>query len=218
MQRRSWVALCLLFVCLQWLQAGEPRLTLAVKQAPIEKVLLEVERQSGLRISFESSLLLHVRPVTMDVRDATLSLCLYDLFHGYEIDWIITEKYLILKRKGEVFSSGQDTLRLISLQEFVVNADSLRHAATLTDEPGHEILSGGRIRMRVWERGNGETLACGTGAAASVVAAVLNGYCKQDEDITVKLRGGDLIVRYASDGHVTLTGSVRQVYAGTVEF
>lgn len=147
MQRRSWVALCLLFVCLQWLRAGEPRLTLAVKQAPIEKVLLEVERQSGLRISFESSLLLHVRPVTMDVRDATLSLCLYDLFHGYEIDWIITEKYLILKRKGEVFSSGQDTLRLISLQEFVVNADSLRHAATLTDEPGHEILSGGRIQQ-----------------------------------------------------------------------
>ena len=74
------------------------------------------------------------------------------------------------------------------------------------------------LKMRVWERGNGETLACGTGAAASVVAAVLNGYCKPDEDITVKLRGGDLIVRYASDGHVTLTGSVRLVYAGTVEF
>ena len=74
------------------------------------------------------------------------------------------------------------------------------------------------LKMRVWERGNGETLACGTGAAASVVAAVLNGYCKHDEDITVKLRGGDLIVRYASDGRVTLTGSVRQVYAGSVEF
>ena len=74
------------------------------------------------------------------------------------------------------------------------------------------------LKMRVWERGNGETLACGTGAAASVVAAVLNGYCKPDEDITVKLRGGDLIVRYSSDGRVTLTGSVRLVYAGTVEF
>ena len=74
------------------------------------------------------------------------------------------------------------------------------------------------LKMRVWERGNGETLACGTGAAASVVAAVLNGYCKPDEDITVKRRGGDLIVRYSSDGRVTLTGSVRLVYAGTVEF
>ena len=74
------------------------------------------------------------------------------------------------------------------------------------------------LKMRVWERGNGETLACGTGAAASVVAAVLNGYCKQDEDITVKVRGGDLIVRYSSDGSVRLTGSVKQVFEGTVEY
>ena len=74
------------------------------------------------------------------------------------------------------------------------------------------------LKMRVWERGNGETLACGTGAAASVVAAVLNGYCKQDEDITVKVRGGDLIVRYCSDGTVVLTGNARQVFEGTVEY
>ena len=72
--------------------------------------------------------------------------------------------------------------------------------------------------MRVWERGNGETLACGTGATASVVAAVLNGYCKAGEDITVKLRGGDLIVRYDEGGDATLTGAVRKVYEGTVEF
>ena len=74
------------------------------------------------------------------------------------------------------------------------------------------------LKMRVWERGNGETLACGTGATASVVAAVLNGYCKAGEDITVKLRGGDLIVRYDEGGDATLTGAVRKVYEGTVEF
>ena len=74
------------------------------------------------------------------------------------------------------------------------------------------------LKMRVWERGNGETLACGTGAAASVVAAVLGGYCKTDEDITVKVRGGDLIVRYCADGKVILTGNARQVFEGTVEF
>ena len=74
------------------------------------------------------------------------------------------------------------------------------------------------LKMRVWERGNGETLACGTGAAASVVAAVLSGYCRKDEDITVKVRGGDLIVRYDSDGTVTLTGNTKLVYEGTIEF
>ena len=74
------------------------------------------------------------------------------------------------------------------------------------------------IKMRVWERGNGETWACGTGAAAAAVASVLNGYCRRDADITVKVRGGDLIVRYSSDGSVTLTGNVEKIYEGTVEF
>ena len=47
---------------------------------------------------------------------------------------------------------------------------------------------------------------------------MLNGLCKADTDITVKLKGGDLIVRYASDGSVTLTGNVEKIYEGTVEF
>ncbi len=73
------------------------------------------------------------------------------------------------------------------------------------------------IKMRVWERGSGETWACGTGACAAVVAAVLRGYCKKDTNITVKLRGGDLTVNYHSDGTVELMGGVKTVYEGTFE-
>ena len=73
------------------------------------------------------------------------------------------------------------------------------------------------LKMRVWERGNGETLACGTGACAAVVAAVENGYCKKNADITVKVRGGDLIVNYSDDG-VLLTGTTKLVFEGTTEF
>jgi carbamoyl-phosphate synthase large subunit len=69
------------------------------------------------------------------------------------------------------------------------------------------------IKMRVYERGNGETYGCGTGACAAVVAAVENGICKMGEDITVKLRGGDLIVNYTDDG-VTLTGNAELIYQG----
>ena len=73
------------------------------------------------------------------------------------------------------------------------------------------------LRMRVWERGNGETLACGTGACAAVVAAVENGFCKKNTDITVKVRGGDLIVNYGDDG-VYLTGTTKLVFEGTLEY
>ena len=79
------------------------------------------------------------------------------------------------------------------------------------------VVNSNTIKMRVWERGNGETLACGTGAVAAVVAAVENGYCKKGENITVKLRGGDLIVNY-TDEKITLTGNTNLVYKGEIEY
>ena len=73
------------------------------------------------------------------------------------------------------------------------------------------------LKMRVWERGSGETWACGTGACAAVVAAALAGHCPKDTNITVKLRGGDLTVNYHSDGEVELLGNVKTVFEGTLE-
>ncbi|MBE7037357.1 MAG: carbamoyl-phosphate synthase large subunit [Ruminococcaceae bacterium] len=73
------------------------------------------------------------------------------------------------------------------------------------------------IRMRVWERGSGETLSCGTGACAAVIAAVENGFCDKNTDITVKLAGGDLIVNYSDNG-VILTGNAVMVYQGKFEY
>ena len=73
------------------------------------------------------------------------------------------------------------------------------------------------IKMRVWERGNGETYACGTGACAAVIAAVENGYCDKDTDVTVKVRGGDLLVKYTDNG-VFLTGDAKTVYNGVIEY
>ena len=72
------------------------------------------------------------------------------------------------------------------------------------------------LKMRVWERGNGETMACGTGACAAVVAAVKKGLCLPDSDITVKLKGGDLTVRY-TDGKVYLTAPAELSFTGIVE-
>ena len=71
------------------------------------------------------------------------------------------------------------------------------------------------LRVRVWERGNGETLSCGTGACAAVVAAVRCGYCDANTDITVKLLGGDMTVNYGKT--VTLSGSAILVFEGEFE-
>ena len=73
------------------------------------------------------------------------------------------------------------------------------------------------LRVRVWERGSGETFACGTGACAAVVAAVEMGYCDKDTQITVHLKGGPLYVTY-SDRGITLTGHTTLVYEGTFEY
>ena len=79
-----------------------------------------------------------------------------------------------------------------------------------------QVLSDDCLKMRVWERGSGETWACGTGACAAVVASVLNGYCKKDEEVTVKLRGGELKITYNSDGTVTKKGPAAFICDGVL--
>jgi len=72
------------------------------------------------------------------------------------------------------------------------------------------------LKMRVWERGSGETLSCGTGACAAAVAAVLSGHCDKGADIKVKVKGGDLVIRY-TDETVLLTGKTVKTFEGVVE-
>ncbi len=79
-----------------------------------------------------------------------------------------------------------------------------------------EVIDTDTLKMRVWERGAGETLACGTGACAVLVASVLNGLCKRKA--TVKLPGGDLIIEWnAEDNRVYMTGPAIKVFEGTID-
>ena len=79
-----------------------------------------------------------------------------------------------------------------------------------------QIVDRNSIVMRVWERGIGETAACGTGACAVAVAAVENGLCKRDADIDVALPGGTLVVRYQADGQVWMTGDAVMDFEGVI--
>ncbi len=79
-----------------------------------------------------------------------------------------------------------------------------------------KIIDDKTLSMRVWERGSGETLACGTGACAVAVSAVLKGICKKGEDITINLLGGILTINY-SDISVFMTGSATTVFTGEID-
>ena len=80
-----------------------------------------------------------------------------------------------------------------------------------------KIVDESTMQMRVWERGSGETWACGTGACAATAASVLNGYFPHDKEITVKLRGGDLFITYKSDGTVLMRGPAETVFTGEID-
>lgn len=93
------------------------------------------------------------------------------------------------------------------------------HHARFPDRINTEFVhtvSPAEFDMRVWERGSGETLACGTGACASAVASVLNGRAERDADIRVNLRGGQLVIRWSKNGDVYMTGPAEEVFSGEI--
>lgn len=79
-----------------------------------------------------------------------------------------------------------------------------------------EIIDEKTLKMRVWERGSGETLACGTGACAVAVAAVINGFCNKNEEIQIHTKGGSLKVRWHENDYVFLSGNAVKVFGGEI--
>ena len=79
-----------------------------------------------------------------------------------------------------------------------------------------EVVDPTHLKMRVWERGSGETMACGTGACATVAAAVKCGICREDTPVTVSLLGGDLSITY-SGGKLFMTGPAEIVFDGEIK-
>ncbi|MCX8028287.1 MAG: diaminopimelate epimerase [Thermodesulfovibrionales bacterium] len=77
------------------------------------------------------------------------------------------------------------------------------------------IVDRNTIKMRVWERGSGETLACGTGACASAVACMIKGLV--EKDVEVRLRGGNLYISWAQDKHVYMKGPAEEVFRGRIK-
>lgn len=111
-----------------------------------------------------------------------------------------------------IFTNNIDKLNLPNIGPKIENA---RIFPRRTNTEFIDVVSKNRIKMRVWERGSGETMACGTGACASVVAAVINGHC--DRKTTVELLGGELTIEWdEATNHVFLTGGATTVFEGEI--
>ncbi|MDD4990947.1 MAG: diaminopimelate epimerase [Paludibacter sp.] len=111
-----------------------------------------------------------------------------------------------------IFTSGIHDLNLPEIGPVIENAAIFPRR---TNTEFIEVVSDSYVKMRVWERGSGETMACGTGACAAVVAGVLNG--KNSRKTTVELLGGELTIEWKeSDNHVYLTGGATTVFEGVI--
>lgn len=112
-----------------------------------------------------------------------------------------------------IFTDGVDSLDLEKIGSDFENHEIFPNRVNTEFA---EVIDSHTLKMRVWERGSGETFACGTGTCATVVAAVLNGICPYDEEVLVHLRGGDLRIIYQSDGTVMMTGEAEYICEGTI--
>ncbi|WP_302105490.1 diaminopimelate epimerase, partial [uncultured Duncaniella sp.] len=110
---------------------------------------------------------------------------------------------------GVIFVDNLEDIPFENLGPYMENHPIWRDRANIEFA---QVLSSGVIKMRVWERGTGETLACGTGACATLVASAITG--RTGRMATLKLRGGDLDIEWMADGHVMMTGAATEVFQG----
>ena len=113
-----------------------------------------------------------------------------------------------------IFCDSIDGLPVSEIGPLIQNSDLFPEKANVEFV---RMVNRTTLRLRVYERGNGETLACGTGACAAAAAAIAEGLCDEGTEILVKLMGGDLRVR-SENGRLILTGSTEEVYEGAFEY
>ena len=115
-----------------------------------------------------------------------------------------------------VFVTDQDNLSEFPLEKYGKKFENHPYFPQRTNTEFVHVDDRKNVHMRVWERGSGETLACGTGCCATAVACILNDLT--EDEITVHVLGGDIICRWdRQSGNVYMTGPAETVFEGSVE-
>ena len=185
---------------------------------------ITLETNSGIKYLTLSTENGKVNTVTVDMGKAVL--VPKDIPVNSGLDRFISQPLTVDGRKWDVtcvsmgnphaviFTDGIDSLELEKIGPLFEKHELFPN---MINTEFIEVLDAHTLNMRVWERGSGETHACGTGACASAVAAVLNGFCPRDEEILIHLRGGDLAITYKSDETVIMRGPAEFICEGKVE-
>lgn len=180
-------------------KSGTKYLTLSVENGKVETVTVDMGKAEtaprALPMLTESEMI--DSPVT--IGDSAYRITAVSMGNPHQVIYCDEPEKLELEKIGPDFEN-------FSLFPERVNTEFVK------------VLERNRVKMRVWERGSGETYACGTGACAVAVASVLNGHCDYDTPIKVELVGGELTVTVTKEMKVYMTGPATKVYEGVYEY
>ena len=188
-----------------------------------KKTMLEVETLSGIKtlnLNVENEI---VKSVTVDMGMA--SFAPDDV--GMSEDGAEAKEIAILEKTYEFMPVSMGNPHCVVQINDVKNFEVSKIGPEFENHPFFtqrtnteffKVLTPESLEMRVWERGSGETYACGTGACALVAACVKQGICEPDTDIVVRLIGGNLTIRCDHDYKMMMTGPSELVYEGVYEY
>ncbi|HHW45448.1 MAG TPA: diaminopimelate epimerase [Clostridiales bacterium] len=173
-----------------------------------DKTLINVETLSGIK-----TLKLHlvggrVRSVTVDMGTAVAEKARTLNVGGKNVTLIPVS---VGNPHAVIFVDDIDTAPLTTLGPKIERHETFPGGVNVEFV---QVLTDNKLRMRVWERGSGVTMACGTGACACAMAAILQNYCNYNEPIHVQLDGGPLEIKISPDNNVQMTGPAQFVYEG----
>ena len=176
-----------------------------------DKKFLSIETLSGVKYLTLQVVNGKVKNVTVDMGQAKAEKPTNLTVDGKKISLIPVS---VGNPHAVIFVDDIETTPLITL------GSKLEHHPDFPDGVNVEfvqVLGATKLRMRVWERGSGVTMACGTGACASVMAAITAKHCHYDEAVSVVLDGGTLKIKISPDNTVQMSGPAETIYEGETE-
>ena len=175
------------------------------------KSKIRLETNSGIRDMF-----LTIKNGKIDKISVDMGVCSVGEMFSYDV---CGQKYEM--REANIGNDHQVTfvpdVDFLDLDKIGPNFEKNSHFTDGTNTEFCEVLDKNHLKVRVFERGSGETLACGTGACAAAILGIVSGYCDFGRLIKISMRGGDLLVVCDNDFNVRLMGDAAKVFEGTID-